>query len=181
MGLDTHELIKVLNERRQKVVGRNKLVVWWCEIDFPLNPCGGVETFGVEPACCFWYSKEGELELPDCAVAGLRSLLHIGKLQPRLCAYQEFTNVPEGVLVVNAEELLSFEKFESLVTKCENRIALLADYVRVCDMERNESNVVWFWDVDTLVLHDLRNIPVPSGAFGHLISTMDRRPGCMGG
>ena len=180
MALDKHELIKVLNERGQKVIGRNKVVEWWREAQLPLKPCGGVDTFGVEPACCFWYSKENQHELPDCAVAGLRALLHIGKLQPRLCVYQHFTNVPAGVRVVGARELLSIETFEELLQKCGNRICLLADYVRLCDMGRIQNNVAWFFDVYILVLKDLRGIPVPSGGFGHLISSLYMRPGCMG-
>ena len=155
MVLDKHELIKVLNERRQKVIGRNKVVEWWREAQLPLKPCGGVDTFGVEPACCFWYSIGGEGKLPDGAVAGLRSLLHIGKLDPRLCVYQHFTNVPAGVRVVDARELLAIEEFEDLLGKCGDRICLLADYVRLCDMERIQNNVAWFFDVDILVLKDL--------------------------
>ena len=82
---------------------------------------------------------------------------------------------------MDAQELKSFEGFQFLLTKCDTRICLLADYVRLCDMERLQNLVAWFWDVDTLVLKDLRSAPVPSGGFGHLISTMDRHPGCIGG
>ena len=181
MGLDKHELITVLNERRQKVIGRNKVAEWWRESRLPIKPCGGLETFGVEPACCFWYSKEGEQYLPDCAVFGLRSMIHVGKLNPRLCVYQDFANVPQGVQVVDARELLAVDEFDSLLTKCGGRICLLADYVRLCDLERIQHNVAWFCDVDTLWTKDARSFPVNPQGFGHLISTMDMRPGCLGG
>eukprot|EP00438_Fugacium_kawagutii_P026174 Skav209875 [mRNA] locus=scaffold590:203395:206039:+ [translate_table: standard] len=64
-------------------------------------------------ACAFWHNVDGENYLPQVSVDGLHSAVQVG-YKVKLATYQKLRNIPSGVQVIPAEEILSAEKFAEL-------------------------------------------------------------------
>ena len=91
----------------------------------------------------FWHNADGSLELPLVVVASCKSVAASRNRRGILWSFQSFTNVPDGIEVRDAEELLSFEEFETYP-----RINLYADVLRIHAIQKYGG---WWLDSDTIV------------------------------
>ena len=76
-------------------------------------------------------------------MSGLRSVAQRSGLQFHLLSYQEFSNVPEGVVVLDACEFLSKEVFEGQLSIVQ--VAEMADLVRSATLLSRKEEVAGSW------------------------------------
>ncbi|MCP4240685.1 MAG: protein kinase [bacterium] len=169
-------MAQALEGRRKAVLARVRLREW----ARARGPGADLAPSGVQPAMAFWYSEEGEGLLPDAAVHGLASAVRWSGVEVHLWTYQSFENVPAGVRVRDAREVLSWEEFDAAVARV-GHVALAADLVRLRAMRRSASLRSWFWDCDTLVLRDVRCVEVGQEAHGHVFASLPAPPGAYRG
>jgi hypothetical protein len=167
--LSTAEVRALLERRARDLDARKRLYQWASTVEH--NILGN--TSGGKPAICFWYSVEGRSTLPDVAVQGLTSLVRVGRLHPKLYTFQDFENIPAGVEKMAASDVLLFAEFELLMRRGV-KLPIISDLVRLRVLCNTRSSYAWFWDVDTLVLVDLRNLGGKPDAFAHILASMDK-------
>ena len=162
--------LRTLLQRREKDLAARKTLYDWAK------QCPTYDTVGfsgAKPAVCFWHSKIGSRNLPDIAVDGLLSVVLVGRLKPLLYSFEEFDNIPDGVELRKAGEVMSWGEFNILMKKGVE-LPIIADLVRLRVLCKLPAGYSWFWDVDTLVFVDLRAIGVKPDAFGHVLASMER-------
>ena len=169
MVLKTAQLRGLLTRRVADLAARKQLYDWAQQC--PTNDT--VIFSGAKPAVCFWHSKIGSRKLPDVAVDGLASSVLVGRLKPLLYSFEEFDNIPNGVELRKAGEVMSWGEFNILMKKGVE-LPIISDLVRLRVLCKLPADYSWFWDVDTLVLVDLRAIGVKPDAFDHVLASMER-------
>lgn len=91
----------------------------------------------------FWHNANDSLELPLAVAASCKSIAASRHRKGILWSFQSFTNVPDGIELRDAEELLSFEEF-----KTYPRINLYADVLRIHAVHKYGG---WWLDSDSIV------------------------------
>ena len=114
-------------------------------------------------------SKTTVLKLPDVCVSGLSSVVQRSGLQIHVLAYQEFSNVPEGVVVLDACEFLSKAVREDQLSII--RVAEMADLVRYLAIQKRGGG--WILDCETVWRSRAPplDMATPPG-FGHFFSSV---------
>ena len=164
--LKTSQLRGLLTRRVADLAARKRLYQW-------AQHCKTNDTVifsGAKPAVCFWHSKIGSRMLPD---DGLNSVVLVGHLKPLLFTFEEFDNIPDGVELRKAGEVMSWGEF-NILQKKGIVLPIISDLVRLRVLCKLHADYAWFWDVDTLVLVDLREIGVKPDAFDHVLASMER-------
>lgn len=167
--LKTATLRDLLTRRVADLAARKRLYLWFEHG----KRNDDVISSGAKPVVCFWHSKIGSRMLPDVGVDGLISVVLVGRLKPLLYTFEEFDNIPDGVELRKAGDVMSCGEFNMLMKKGVE-LPVIADLVRLRVLCKLDADYAWFWDVDTLVLTDLRKIGVKPDAFGHVLASMDR-------
>ena len=105
----------------------------------------------------FWYSLDGSMMLPQFVVDLMN--WNKNKVKINLWTYQKLKNVPSGVNVKNASEIVSKERFKQVVLdpkKFEGDryvIMLFSDYFRGKLFEK--INGSWWVDTDVIILRSM--------------------------
>ena len=159
----------LLSRRVEDLAARKRLYAW----AHTRKNSDTVLFSGAKPAVCFWHSKIGSRKLPDVAVDGLASSVLVGRLKPLLYSFEEFDNIPNGVELRKAGEVMSWGEFNILMKKGVE-LPIISDLVRLRVLCKSQADYAWFWDVDTLVLVDLCRIGVKPDAFDHVLASMER-------
>ena len=167
--LKTSQLRGLLTRRVADLAARKRLYLWFEHG----KRNDDVISSGAKPVVCFWHSKIGSRMLPDVGVDGLISVVLVGRLKPPLYSSEEFDNIPDGVELRKAGEVMSWGEFNILMKKGVE-LPIISDLVRLRVLCKLDADYAWFWDVDTLVLVDLREIGVKPDAFDHVLASMER-------
>ena len=140
--LKTAQLRGLLSRRVADLAARKRLYLWAQQC--PTNDT--VIFSGTKPAVCFWHSKIGSRKLPDVAVDGLLSVVLVGRLKPLLYSFEEFDNIPDGVELRKAGEVMSWGEFNILMKKGVE-LPIIFDLVRLRFLCKLHADYAWFWDV----------------------------------
>ena len=111
--------IRALLSRRVEDLAARKRLYLWAEHGRKHEHVGS----GAKPAVCFWHSTHGSRKLPDVAVDGLLSAVLVGQLKPMLYTFGEFDNVPCGVEVRKAGDVMlrgEFNIMQKKVSSCRS-------------------------------------------------------------
>ena len=182
---DKKVLEELLDRRRDRILCRNGLRATACHNPDVYTLCD--EDFASQEVFTFWWSLESGKDakmLPDCAVRTLRSLAAIGQIQVTLIAFQEFENVPDGVIIVSGTVFLAEDKVTKYLAAAH--VAVVADYVRMLACTASKKRFAWFWDLDCICLFKLigekpEALGLGPESNGFVFATMDSSPGRMGG
>ena len=139
----------LLRRHEMEMKGREGMESWVLQNGLKFRPSAG-------KAFAFWYDLKGYTVLPDAAVVGLQTAVHIAKFEVVLLTYQNFENIPSGVVVKSATEYLAEATFKSALQAAH--VALLSDYVRLRATVADGSAYDWrvvFLDCDTVWLKDM--------------------------
>lgn len=125
-------------------------------------------------AHAFWHDlsrRAGETDgrVPIVYRVGLHSASRHG-LNVQLWSYQQLHDVPDGVTLRQAEELMPYKEFESLLS-IGTHIAHLADILRLRALSAEGGG--WFCDLDTWFVGDPMKI---NSGTGHVFGSMAAKP-----
>jgi hypothetical protein len=144
-----------------------------------------------ERAVAFWYAEEEDLTLPDQVRIGLETASIIAGFDVVLYTYQDLKSVPSSVSVLPASDLLPLNKFLTLKS-LGVKVAVLADYIRVCAMMPSVSAAsglltsiafIWFIDCDTTWLRSPAAFiqSMHPESCGHVFASMRASNSCIAG
>ncbi|MCP4241591.1 MAG: protein kinase [bacterium] len=170
------EMAEALKKRRNAVLARLRLREW----ARARVPAADLATSGVQPALAFWSAEEGDSRLADAAVHGLASAARLSGLEVHLWTTQSFENVPGGVRVREATEILGRPEFDAAVARV-GHVAVVADLLRLRAIRRSASVRPWFWDCDTLTIRDVHGVEVGEDSHGQIFASLPAAPGKPGG
>lgn len=97
----------------------------------------------------FWHNEDSN-ELPKLAIASIKSFLQTGA-KYYLYTYKDFTNIPEGCIVKDANEIIPFSEFYTISRKGVKEYASFSDYFRA--MLVNKVDTCWT-DTDNFFIRD---------------------------
>jgi hypothetical protein len=151
-SMKVNDMVTFYEGRRKHMAGQVRILEWGSSV--AAQPPGG-NSVGV--AYAFWYALDGKNCLPWVAVEGLTSALQRAAFDKVvLLTYQDFVNVPLGVEVQSANQLMPLDLFKKLHENGEQKIkgfiAPLSDYLRLLACRSSDANASWLIDCDTMWL-----------------------------
>ena len=176
--LKTDEMRQLYERHRQLIIQTNARLQTEQE-------AGGLQPEAAEVGVFFWYDENGGEQLSDNNLMGLRTAMHIGKLQTHLYTYSVPANLPEGIVLRQAEKMVPLEMLKACRARGA-KIAHVADLVRLKGMTacvEEGATFVWFLDLDTHWVTSAKaaSSQQPAAAFQHVIASMQGSKGSQAG
>ena len=165
VAMPKHLLLKFYRERRAHIIGLRRSLKW-AHTPEAHQTFDDIDLKGDRAVFTFWYNYVDDpavadpLSLPWVAVAGLKSMVAVGGFRAvYLICFQEFKNVPDGVIVKRSVMPADIKHaLVALEASWGNRrgIAAVADVARLraCSLSDHAQNVMC--DVDTLFVSPYR-------------------------
>jgi hypothetical protein len=169
VSIDPPRLREMYDRRRTAMIGQKRIADW---ARLRVAPVGGV-TKGV--VYFLWYVLPGkEMKLPQVSFDGVCSAVHNGGFDHvYLILWQELTNLPDGVTVLDGNAYFSEQTVKDWLSQ-GFQVPHIADYARLLAISKTEHDAAWFYDCDPIHLRS--GWPSESAFHGFVFATYDVDP-----